>query len=159
MPKSKVPVSRVPVSKVPVPPVVPTMEFYRPAKTTAKGAYPEVRIVYTVSEIAKYMGIPASMFAGMPINVRIKNMEAYHQSLQYRQSPGGRHPLFSTLKKYIPIGTPVTPVSFSAALEKVRNEIILLEKNENSRKELMEGIVESRESDKKSNQKIKKTNE
>ena len=115
--------------------------------------------MYTVAEIAKYMGIPMSTFINMPINVRITNMEAYHQSLQHRQSPGGRHPLFTVLKKYISIGTPVTPVSFSAALEKVRAEIISLEKNENLREELMEGIVESRESDRKSNKKTKKTNE
>ena len=97
------------------------------------------------------------MFAGMPINVRIKNMEAYHTS---QQSPkGGRHPLFRVLKKYIPIGTPVDPVSFAAALKKVREEIILLEKNENSRKELIVGIIKSRENDRLSNKKTKKTNE
>ena len=185
---SKVPVSKVPVSVsvppvsvsvppvpvsvpvVPVPPVsvvppvppvpsVPTMEFYRPAKTTAKGTYPEIRVVYTVSEIAGYMGIPVSMFATMPINVRVKNMIDYHTSLQHHQSPGGRHPLFGVLKKYIPIGTAVTPVSFAAALKKVREEIISLEKDENLRKELIEGIAESRESDRKSNKKTKKTNE
>ena len=115
--------------------------------------------MYTICEIARYMGIPADMFARMPINVRIKNMEAYHTSLQYRQSPGGRHPLFGVLKKYIPIGTPVTSISFSAALEKVRAEIISREKNEKAQKELMEGITESRESDRKSNKKTKKTNE
>ena len=115
--------------------------------------------MYTVAEIAKYMHIPVDAFAEMPINVRIKNMIDYHTSLQHRQSPGGRYPLFSALKKYIPIGTPVTPVSFSAALEKVRTEIISLAKNENLREELMEGIIESRESDKKSNKKTKKTNE
>ena len=135
------------------------MEFYRPAKTTAKGAYPEVRIVYTVSEIAQYMGLPVSMFAGMPMHIRVANMEKYHTSLQHRQSPGGRHPLFSALKKYIPIGVPVDLVSFSAALKKIRAEIILLEKDEKAQKELMEGIAESRESDRKSNKKTKKTNE
>jgi len=167
-----VPVPPVPVPPVPVPPVpvpvvpkvpllvpVPTMEYYRAAKVTAKGAHPEVRIVYTVAEIAGYMHIPMSTFAEMPINVRIANMEAYHTSLQHRQSPGGRHPLFSILKKYIPIGTPVTPVSFAAALEKVRTEIISLEQNENLRKELMKGISESRESDRKSNRKTEKTDE
>ena len=158
--KVSVPVSKVsvPVVSVPpvVPPVVPTMEYYRPAKTTAKGAHPEVRVVYTVAEIAQYMGLPVSMFARMPINIRIANMEAYHQSLQYRQSPGGRHPLFGVLKKYIPIGTPVDPISFSAALGKVRAEIISLEKDENLRKELMTGITESRESDRKSNKKTDK---
>ena len=135
------------------------MEYYRSAKVTAKGAHPEVRVVYTVAEIAKYMGIPMSTFINMPINVRIKNMTDYHTSLQRRQSPGGRHPLFTVLKKYIPIGTPVTPVSFSAALEKVRAEIISLEKNENLRKELMGGIAESRESDRKSNRKTGKSKE
>ena len=135
------------------------MEYYRPAKTTTKGTHPEVRVVYTISAIARYMGIPADMFAGMPINVRVKNMEAYHQSLQFRQSPTGRHPLFGILKKYIPIGTAVTSISFGAALEKVRAAIISLAKDENLRKELMAGIVESRESDRKSNKKIKKTKE
>ena len=159
VPAPKVPVPVVPVPKVPLLVPVPTIEYYRSAKTTAKGAYPEVRIVYTVAEIAGYMGIPASMFAMMPINVRIKNMEAYHKSLQHHQSPGGRHPLFWALKKYIPIGTPVTPVSFAAALGKVRTEIISLEKNEKLREELMKGISESRESDRKSNKKTKKTDE
>ena len=152
-----VPVPVPPVSTpvpVPVVPPVPTMTYYRAAKTTAKGAHPEVRVVYTVAEIAQYMGLPVSMFATMPINVRIANMKAYHQS---RQAPkGGRHPLFGLLKKYIPIGTPVTSISFGAALEKVRKEIISLEKDENSRKELMAGITESRESDRKSNRKTAK---
>jgi len=146
------------VPKVPVPPV-PTMEYYRPAKTTSKGAQPEVHIVYTHTEIAQYMGIPVGIFSNMPMHIRVANMEKYHKSLQYRQSPGGRHPLFSVLKKYIPIGTPVTPVSFAAALEKVRTEIISLAKNENLREELMKGITESRESDRKSNKKTKKTDE
>jgi len=159
VPAPKVPVPVVPVP-VPVPvPSVSTMIFYRPPKTTAKGAHPEVHIVYTHAEIAKFMGIPASMFSVMPENIRVTNMEAYHKSLQHRQSPGGRHPLFGVLKKYIPIGTPVTPVSFAAALGKVRTEIISLEKNEKLRTEIMKGITESRESDRKSNKKTKKTDE
>jgi len=151
-----VPPVSVPVPPVPVPPV-PTMIFYRPPKTTAKGAHPEVHIVYTHAEIAAYMGIPADIFSGMPENIRVANMEKYHTSLQAPK--GGRHPLFWALKKYIPIGTPVTPVSFAAALEKVRTEIISLAKNENLRTKLMAGITESRESDRKSNKKTKKTDE
>ena len=157
VPPVSTPVPPVSTPVPPVSPVVPTMEYYRPAKVTAKGAHPEVRIVYTVAEIAQHMGIPASMFAGMPINVRVANLNLYHQSLQMQK--GGRHPLFTALKKYIPIGTPVNSVSFAAALEKVRIEIISLAKNENLRKELMAGITESRENDRKSNKKTKKTNE
>jgi len=168
VPVPPVPVPLVPVPTVPTVPVVPkvpllvpvpTMEYYRPAKTTTKGAHPEIHIVYTHAEIAKYMGIPVSTFSAMPELVREANMKLYHTSLHFRQSPNGRHPLFGALKKYIPIGTPVTPVSFAAALEKVRTEIISLEKNEKLREELMAGISESRESDRKSNKKTKKTDE